>query len=138
MWNFCAAISNPSDPKSIIPFENLAVPGHQFCCGNYSKNCWMSRVKWPQFFMKSIKSVVFPQSEDGFDSLQNNFPLRYHPFETSANFHDFLPLPFPVGKFDQFSTPPPLKNGWSLISDSNIQFCFIVAQSGYYFVLVST
>ena len=40
--------------------------------------------------MKSIKSVVFPQSEDGFDSLQNNFPLRYHPFETSASFHDFL------------------------------------------------
>ena len=51
---------------------------------------------------------------------------RDHPFKTSAKFHDFWPLPPPVGsflllsigKFGKFLTPPPLKNayvlnGWS-------------------------
>ena len=43
---------------------------------------------------------------------------RDHPFKTSANFHDILPLPpyrqqfllLSVGKFGKFLTPPPLKN----------------------------
>ena len=42
---------------------------------------------------------------------------RDHQFKTSANFHDFLPLPSPFGsflllsvvKFGHFLTPPPLK-----------------------------
>ena len=31
-----------------------------------------------------------------------------HPFKSSANFHDFWPLPPSVGKFGQFLTPPAL------------------------------
>ena len=55
--------------------------------------------------------------------------LRNRPLKTSANFHDFWPLPPSVGsffllsvsKFGKFLTPPSLKNadvlnGWSLIS----------------------
>ena len=63
--------------------------------------------------------------------------VRDHPFETSANFHDFWPLPSSVGsflllfigKYGKFLTPPPLKNadvlnGWSLIASLPYTYVF--------------
>ena len=62
--------------------------------------------------------------------LQKKFSTSFlfmdHPLKTSAIFHDFWPLPPPVGsflllsvgKFEEFLTPPPyadVLNGWSLI-----------------------
>ena len=72
--------------------------------------------------------------------------LRDHPFQTSANFHDFWPLPpsvgsfllLSVGKFGQFLTPPSLRNadvlnGWSLKQAStkslSISNCWIYSNS---------
>ena len=63
--------------------------------------CWIKKVTVLSQILNSKIQICFSFWIDH---------LRDHPFKTSANFHNFWPLPPHVGKFGRFLTPPPLKN----------------------------